>query len=100
MMGTLCRAGRKWQENFGQGNKTERVRGSHSPANHSSAPFFCPIHLSAIFMFLAFSIQHLAFPCTGRHWHDPVHTMQAAKTHLPAEADGAFNATRLVLLRS
>jgi len=33
------RLGKAWQRNVGQGNKLERIRGSHSLANHSPANF-------------------------------------------------------------
>ncbi len=49
-------------------------------------------------MTLAFSIQPLAFPYSCRHWHDPGRTMKPSRADLPDDADGAFNATRLVLL--
>jgi hypothetical protein len=49
-MSMLCRAEPEWQRNVGQGNKTERIRGSHSLANHSPAKFICQFIFSPFYV--------------------------------------------------
>jgi len=51
-MSTLCRAKLGWQRNDGQGNQTERIRGSHSlPESFRGSPddFFCPRKIRPFF---------------------------------------------------
>ena len=51
-MSTLRRAKLGWQRNDGQGNQTERIRGSHSfPENLRGSPddFFCPRKIRPFF---------------------------------------------------
>jgi hypothetical protein len=52
-MHTLCRAEPDWQRNVGHGNKTERIRGFHSPANHTPAKFFCQFIFATFYVFFA-----------------------------------------------
>ena len=49
-MSTLCRALRECQRNVCQRNKTERVRGFHSPDNHSFDEFFRPRRIRPFFL--------------------------------------------------